>query len=638
MASKRMLLMGSHGSLKEQVHARVGQLPITPWTYFERIPTAASLGQLVAVRGTVTRTGACKMLERWKAWECSRCRARVLSYADDAAYGCIARPSTCTGTVDELPCRGTKFGELDERSAGRCEDYQEIKIQELTSALEVGAVPRAVHVLLRHDLVDSSRAGEDVVVVGVVGCRSRPLRNTGTRCDGELFLSAVSVAPFLDEGSRSAGSAEQSALAFERFWAEHGEGEAGAWAARDRIVSSFCPQIFGLHLVKLTVLMTVIGGSAETEGPDAGAACRGSRREGHLLLIGDPGTAKSQFLVAAARLCPRSVATTGSGSTNAGLTVAAVKDGPDWQLEAGALVMADRGLCCIDEFNGLRPQDRAAIHEAMEQQTLSVAKAGLVCTLSTRCSVIAACNARGGFDEARCITANVALASPLLSRFDLILLLLDQQKGGPWDEVLSAQILQRAMGSRGAALGAHAALWDWDVLRAYVGHVRAELHPRMTPLAAAVLSRYYQRQRGSDGREAARTTVRLLESLVRLSQAHAKLMFSRAVQLRDAVVAVQLMEASLWSNGAGALLKVDLHAAPCAEPHAAYKALEQQLLLALEINPALYALSPEDLAGDGDLMDELLRELPQTARRASPASLHSPRAPSAAWTPSQTQL
>uniref|UniRef100_A0A6B0VDE3 DNA helicase n=1 Tax=Ixodes ricinus TaxID=34613 RepID=A0A6B0VDE3_IXORI len=277
----------------------------------------------------------------------------------------------------------------------------------------------------------------------------------------------------------------------------------------------------------------------------------------------------------------RSVLTTGIGSTSAGLTAAAVKDGGEWQLEAGALVLADGGVCCIDEFNGIREHDRGSIHEAMEQQTISVAKAGLVSKLSTRCSVLAATNPKGSCSADGELDLNTGIASPLLSRFDLVLVLKDCHSEG-WDRLVSKFIL---LGQDPMGENEDSGFWAINKMRAYFSMIKT-LNPVLSDQAQSVLQEYYRCQRNVFKRDAARTTLRLLESLVRLSQAHARLMLRGEVVVQDAVVAVSLMESSMQSS---ALVEnVDaLHTGFAEDPEGEYRNQAKLILARLGLHDIL---------------------------------------------------
>ncbi|CAK9092190.1 unnamed protein product [Durusdinium trenchii] len=570
-----------------------------PGRSFER-PSVSTLrvrdrGHFVRIAGTVTRAGPVKVVQEWRAFRCETC---------GHTFSCRASP-TC-GYEFEVPreCPGgqkqTRWDPKAKRpKTSRCHskqfatvpaneqcmaDFQEIRVQDDMQAMGVGVVPQSCAVTVFGDLVGVAQPGDSVVVEGVVCQRWRPTFQ-GKRVEVEIFIEATHVVRRSREGNDEQLKPETEDT-FRRFWSDWSD----EWQGRQALVAATAPWLSGLPVPKLALLLTLVGGNAALKGANSTVAENTSRwgrfmgandaKEGgeanatkpalqgrmtpHLLLLGDPGTGKSQLLQAAQELGTRSIRTSGLGCTSAGLTCAAVRDGPDWALEAGALVLADGGVCCIDEFSTIRSHDKAAVHEAMEQQTVSVAKAGLVCRLRSRCSVVAAQNCRGSkttkgqgatYDLQSSVAVNSGLPPPLLSRFDLVVVFAEGGKGVSDMDKADFIIESCEPSSKKVLPEGESQQWNHSRLRHFVAWAK-ERHLEEDDEAgsATLLQTYFQKLRntslstgGSGG-----VTARTLESLVRLAQAHAKLMNHRCVQIEDAVAVVVLHRASLQDHVVGA--------------------------------------------------------------------------------------
>ena len=273
---------------------------------------------------------------------------------------------------------------------------------------------------------------------------------------------------------------------------------------------------------------------------------KGGKKDIHILFVGDPGIGKSQMLKYVSKLAPRSIYTSGKGTTGAGLTAAAVRDElGGWSLEAGALVLGDQGNVCVDELDKMRSEDRSALHEALEQQTVSIAKAGIMATLNSRCSVLAAANPKfGRFNRFKALAEQIDLPAPILSRFDLIFVIEDKPERKRDAEIAEHILKTHQVSSIGYEI-------EPELLRKYIAYARKNINPELTDEANTVLKEFYVSTRNSNTEEEGPVpiTARQLEAIIRLAEASAKLKLKDKVEREDAERAVKLQLACLRKIG-----------------------------------------------------------------------------------------
>ncbi|MEM4243411.1 MAG: minichromosome maintenance protein MCM, partial [Candidatus Bathyarchaeia archaeon] len=363
------------------------------------------LGKLVMIEAIVVRATPVRPMVMNAAFKCKRCG--TLTHVEQTGPF-LRAPFECSDPT----CRQKgPFEFMQDEST--FVDSQDLRLQERPEDLPPGQLPRTVNVkLVGSDIVDVARPGDHVSIVGIVRAVAPSRPGIGKLRTFILHLDANSIVVLGKEPETSPPTPEEEEkiLALAR----------DPWVHR-KIMNSIAPSIYGYEHIKEAIMYLLFGGVSKSL-PDITV-----RGEINTLLIGDPGTAKSQLLQYVARIAPRGLYTSGRGTTAAGLTAAVIREkGGSMSLEAGALVLADKGIACIDEMDKMRPEDRVAIHEAMEQHTVSVAKGGIVATLNARTAILAAANpSLGRYEPHRTVAENISLPVTILSRFDLIFVLRD---------------------------------------------------------------------------------------------------------------------------------------------------------------------------------------------------------------------
>ncbi|XP_062324281.1 DNA replication licensing factor MCM3 [Osmerus eperlanus] len=544
-----------------------GNKHVTPRTL-----TARLLGSLVCVEGIITK--------------CSLVRPKVVRSVHycPATKKTIERKYSDLTSLDAFPSSAIYPTKDEENNPLETEfglsiykDHQTVTVQEMPEKAPAGQLPRSLDIILDNDLVDVAKPGDRVQVVGTYRCL--PSKKGGyTSGTFRTIMIACQVKQMCKEVSPFFSADDVSKI--KNF------SKSRSKDVFDQLARSLAPSIHGHEYIKKAILCMLLGGVEKVL--ENGSRIRGDI---NILLIGDPSVAKSQLLRYVLQTAPRAIATTGRGSSGVGLTAAVTTDQEtgERRLEAGAMVLADRGVVCIDEFDKMSDMDRTAIHEVMEQGRVTIAKAGIHARLNARCSVLAAANpVYGRYDQYKTPMENIGLQDSLLSRFDLLFIVLDQmdpeQDRQISDHVLRMHRYRDPREQEGAAMAMGGAVdilatddpdavqaeqeemqvyekhnnllhgsrrhrdkvVSKEFMRKYI-HIAKVLTPVLTQDAANHIAEEYTRLRSQEqmGLDIARTspvTARTLETLIRLSTAHAKARMSKTVELVDSEVAVELVQ------------------------------------------------------------------------------------------------
>lgn len=526
----------SYERIHSEVHVRIADLPLSSSL---RDLRRSNLNNLVRVTGVVTRRSGVFPQLKYVKFDCRKCGAVLGPFYQDATKE--VKVSFCANCESKGP-----FPVNSEQTVYR--NYQKMTLQESPGSVPPGRLPRHREVILLWDLIDLAKPGEEIEVTGIYRNNFDASLNSK---NGFPVFSTIIEANHINK--------KEDLFAAFRL-TEEDEKEMRALARderiRKRIVKSIAPSIYGHEDIKTALALSLFGGVTK----DINRKHR-IRGDINVLLLGDPGTAKSQFLKYAEKTAHRSVFATGQGASAVGLTASVRKDPVtrEWTLEGGALVLADKGTCLIDEFDKMNDADRTSIHEAMEQQSISISKAGIVTTLQARCAIIAAANPiRGRYNPTIPFQQNVELTEPILSRFDVLCVVKDNVDPVQ-DELLARFVVGSHLRSHpkfeadrdemdvGTTLDAD--IIPQDILRKYIMYAREKIRPKLYDMDQDKLARLFSDLR----RESLATgsypiTVRHLESMIRMAEASAKMSLREYVRADDIDMAISVAVGSFVST------------------------------------------------------------------------------------------